>query len=408
MTTTRRSLLIAAGSGAGTLALPQLAPAQQAPGVTATEIKIGTTNALSGPASAYSVISRCHEAMFKRLNDQGGVGGRRINFIIYDDGYSPPRTLEQTRRLVEQDRVAFIFNGLGTPTQSAVQRYMNQRRVPQLFLATGADKWANPQEFPWTMGWQPSYRTEAQIYTKYILEQKADAKIGILYQNDDFGRDYVNGVRDVLGARFEANTRLVSHEATDPTIDSQIVTLQSSGVDALVCGIIPRFAAQAIRRVHDIGWRPMFFMSNVSISGSVVMQPAGPEKGVGLITSDYRKDQSDATWANDPGMNEWREFMRRYMPEVNERELGDNNYTYGYAVATTMIQVLRQCGQDFSRENIMRQAASLAPMDIATLLPGVKVATSPTNFHPIRHMQLQRWDGNAWVRFGNVIEGANI
>ena len=408
MSFTRRTILFGTAAGASTMALPHLAAAQQAPGVTANEIKIGSTNALSGPASSYSVISRCLEAMFKRLNDQGGVGGKRVNFIVYDDGYSPPRTLEQTRRLVEQDRVSFLFNSLGTPTQSAVHRYMNQRRVPQLFLATGADKWANPQEFPWTMGWQPSYRTEAQIYTKFIQEQKADAKIGILYQNDDFGRDYVNGVRDVMGARFDANTRLVSHEATDPTIDSQIVTLQASGVDALICGIIPRFAAQAIRRVHDIGWRPMFFMSNVSISGSVVMQPAGPEKGVGLVTSDYRKDYSDPAWANDPGMNEWREFMGRYMPEVSAADLGDNNYIYGYGVATTMIQALRQCGQDFSRENIMRQAASLAPMDIATLLPGVKVSTSATNFHPIRHMQLQRWDGRSWVRFGNVIEGANV
>ncbi|HYF07432.1 MAG TPA: ABC transporter substrate-binding protein [Acetobacteraceae bacterium] len=402
MNTTRRTLLLA---GAGAIAAPRLAPAQDTPGVTANEIRIGTTNALSGPASSYSVISRCHEALFRRLNEGGGVAGRQVRFIVYDDGYSPPRTLEQTRRLVEQDRVAFVFNGLGTPTQSAVHRYMNQRRVPQLFLATGADKWANPQEYPWTIGWQPSYRTEAQIYTKYINEQRANARIGILYQNDDFGRDYVNGVRDVLGSAFDARTRLVSHEATDPTIDSQIIQLQSAGVDALVCGIIPRFAAQAIRRVHDIGWRPMMFMSNVSVSVGTVMQPAGPERGVGLITSDYRKDHSDSAWANDPGMNEWREFMRRYIPDG---EISDNNYTYGYGVGLTMIHVLRQCNGNFSRDNIMRQATSIAPMDIPTLLPGVRVGTSPQNYHPIRHMQLQRWDGRSWVRFGNVIEGANV
>jgi branched-chain amino acid transport system substrate-binding protein len=402
MNTTRRSLLAGA---AGVLAAPRLAPAQESPGVTAAEIRIGGTNALSGPVSSYSVISRCLSAMFKRLNDEGGVNGRKVSFIVYDDGYQPPRTLEQTRRLVEQDRVAFLFNQLGTPTNSAIHRYVNQRKVPHLFLATGADKWANPREYPWTMGWQPSYRIEAQIYAKHLLEQRPNARLALLYQNDDFGKDYVNGVRDVLGRRFDAMVRPVSHEATDPTIDSQIVSLAATGADALICGLTPRFAAQAIRRAHDIGWKPMLFMSNVSISGSVVMHPAGPEKGVGVITSDYRKDQSDPAWANDPGMEEWRGFMRRFVPDG---ELGDNNYTYAYGAGTTMIQVLRQCGNDLSRENVMRQAASLAPLEIATLLPGVKVSTSPTNFSPIRHMQLQRWDGRSWVRFGNVIEGAQV
>lgn len=402
MSTTRRTLLIAS---AGTLAAPNIAPAQEAPGVTATEIRIGSTNALSGPVSSYSVISRALTAMFRRLNDEGGVGGRRINFTVYDDTYAPPRTLEQTRRLVEQDRVAFTFNQLGTPTNSAVHRYMNQRRVPHLFLATGADKWANPREFPWTIGWQPSYRVEAQIYAKYILEQKPNAKIALLYQNDDFGKDYLNGVRDVLGARFDSMVRTATNEATDPTVDSQIVQLQASGADVLICGVVPRFAAQAIRRVHDIGWRPMMFMTNVSVSVGVVMQPAGVEKGVGLITSDYRKDQSDPAWANDPGMTEWRQFMQRFVPDG---DLGDNNYTYAYGAGTTMIQVLRQCGQDFSRENVMRQAANIAPMEVATLLPGIKVQTQPTNFNVIRQMQLQRWDGRSWVRFGNVIEGANV
>jgi len=402
MLTTRRTLL---GAAAGTLAVPNLAPAQQAPGVTANEIRIGSTNALSGPVSSYSVISKALTAMFKRLNEAGGVGGRQVNFIVYDDGYAPPRTLEQTRRLIEQDRVAFLFNSLGTPTQSAVHRYMNQRKVPQLFVATGADKWANPKEYPWTIGWQPSYRVEAQIYAKHALEQKADAKFALLYQNDDFGKDYVNGVRDVLGAAFDARVKLISHEATDPTIDSQIVQLRETNADVLICGITPRFAAQAIRRVADIGWKPMFFMTNVSVSGAVVMQPAGPEKGIGVITSDYRKDQGDSIWANDPGMNEWRDFMRRYVPDG---ELGDNNYAYAYGAGSTMIQVLKECGEDFSRENVMKQATNIAPLDIATLLPGVKVATSPTNYNPIRQMQLQRWDGKSWQRFGNVIEGAAV
>ncbi len=401
MDTPRRPLL-AAAAFAG-LGVPRLARAQDSPGVTANEIRIGSTNALSGPVSSYSVISRALSGMFRRLNDEGGVNGRRINFIVYDDGYQPPRTLEQTRRLVEQDRVAFLFNQLGTPTNSAIHRYVNQRRIPHLFLATGADKWANPREYPWTMGWQPSYRIEAQIYAKHLLEQRPYARIALLYQNDDFGKDYVAGVRDVLGPRFDSTVRTVSHEATDPTIDSQIVSLAATGADALICGVTPRFASQAIRRVHDIGWKPMFFMTNVSISGSVVMQPAGPEKGVGVITSDYRKDQSDPAWANDPGMDEWRGFMRRFVPDG---ELGDNNYTYAYGVGTTMIQVLRQCGNDLSRENVMRQAAAIAPLEVATLLPCVKVSTSPTNFNPIRHMQLQRWDGRSWQRFGNVIEGA--
>lgn len=402
MKATRRNLL--AGS-AGVLAAPNIAPAQEAPGVTATEIRIGSTNALSGPVSSYSVISTCLEAMFRRLNEEGGVGGRRVRFIVYDDAYQPPRTLEQTRRLVEQDRVAFTFNQLGTPTNSAIHRYMNQRRVPHLFLATGADKWANPREFPWTIGWQPSYRIEAQIYAKYALEQRPNARIALLYQNDDFGRDYLHGVQDVLGPRFQQMVRTATNEATDPTIDSQIVQLQATGADVLICGIVPRFAAQAIRRVHDIGWRPLMFMTNVSVSVGVVMQPAGPERGIGLITSDYRKDQSDPAWANDPGMNEWRAFMQRYLPGA---DLTDNNYTYAYGVGQTMIHVLRQCGNDFSRENVMRQATNIAPMELPTLLPGIKVQSQPTNYNVIRQMQLQRWDGRSWVRFGNVIEGASV
>ena len=405
MNTTRRSLLLGAGAGAATLALPNLAPAQEAPGVTANEIRIGSTNALSGPVSSYSVISRSHEALFKRLNEQGGVGGKRVNFIVYDDGYQPPRTLEQTRRLVEQDRVAFCFNQLGTPTNSAIHRYMNQRKVPHLFLATGADKWANPREFPWTIGFQPSYRVEAQIYARYILDQKPNAKIGLLYQNDDFGKDYLNGVRDVLGARFDAMVKTATNEATDPTIDSQSVQLQGTGADVLICGIVPRHAAQAIRRVHDMGWRPMFFMTNVSISASVVMTPAGPEKGVGVITSDFRKDQSDPAWANDAGMNEWRGFMRQYLPEGDQN---DNNYTYAYAAGLTMIQVLRNCGTDFTRENVMKQATSLAPLELPTLLPGIRVQSQPTNYNVGRQMQLQRWNGRSWERFGNIIEGASV
>jgi branched-chain amino acid transport system substrate-binding protein len=404
----RRSLLATAGAGLAATALP--APAVRAqgrgtPGVTATEIKIGNINAYSGPASQYGVISRLQTAFFKMVNDQGGIAGRRINYISYDDGYSPPRTVEQARRLIEQDGVAFLFNTLGTPTNSAIIRYVNQRRVPHLFLATGADKWGNYRETPWTIGWQPSYRTEAQIYTKHLLEQKPEARLGVLYQNDDFGKDYVNGVRDILGDRFDRMVRTASYEATDATVDSQVVSLQSAGCDALLTAAVPKFAAQTIRRVFDIGWRPMHFMTNVSISVGVVMQPAGPERGVGIITSDYRKDPTDPAWRDDPGMNEWRDFMRRHMPEADAT---DNNYPYSYGVSLTMMQVLRQCEGDFSRENVMRQATNLRDLEIPVLIPGIKINTSATNYHPIRQMQLQRWTGSTWERFGNVIEGAQV
>ncbi len=399
----RRHLLLA--TGAALLARPGIAPAQDAPGVTATEIRIGSTNALSGPLSSYSVISRCNAAMFKRLNDEGGVGGRKINFIVYDDGFQPPKTLEQTRRLVEQDRVAFLFNNLGTATNSAIQRYVNQRKIPHLFLATGADKWANPQEYPWTMGWQPSYRVETQIYAKHFTAEKPDAKVAVLYQNDDFGKDFVVGIRDILGPRFDAQVRLASYEATDPTVDSQIVQLQGSGAEVLVIAAAPRFAAQAIRRVADIGWKPMTYLANIASSAATVMIPAGAEKGIGVITSDFRKDQTDPAWANDPGMNEWRGFMRQYLPDA---DLTDNNYTLAVGYCTTMIQVLKQCGNDFSRENVMKQTTSIAPLEIPTLLPGIRASTSPTQYRPIRAMQLQRWNGRSWDRFGAVIEGASL
>jgi branched-chain amino acid transport system substrate-binding protein len=395
----RRHVLIAAGA----LAAPAVARAQETPGVTATEIRIGSTNSLSGPASAYSVISRLLTGMFKRLNDQGGVAGRQVNFIVYDDAYSPPKTLEQTRRLIEQDKVAFLFNSLGTPTNSAIHRYVNQRKVPHLFLATGGDKWANPKEYPWTIGWQPSYRIEAQIYAKYVSEQKPGGKVALLHQNDDFGKDYLNGLKDVLGSRFDQLVRVATYEATDPTVDSQVVQLQ--GADILVIAAAPRFAAQALRRVYEIGWKPMTFVTNVSVSSAAVMVPAGADRTIGAITSDFRKDQMDPAWADDPGMNEWRGFMRQYLPDA---DLTDNNYTLAYGFGTTMIRTLRQCGNDFSRENVMRQAINLAPFEVGTLLPGITVSTAPDNYHPVRQMQLTRWDGKGWVRFGNIIEGANV
>jgi len=397
----RRAVL---GASAALLAAPRLARAVTV-GVTATELKIGNFMPYSGPASAYGVIGRGDSAFFKMMNDQGGVGGRQINYISYDDGYSPPRSVEQTRRLVEQDRVAFLYHTLGTPTNSAVVRYVNQRRVPHLFLATGADKWGNYQDTPWTIGWQPSYRTEAQIYAKYMLEQKPNAKVALLHQNDDFGKDYLIGVKDVLGSRFDSMVTVATYEVTDPTIDSQIVSLRGTGADVLVTAATPKFAAQTIRKVHDIGWQPMHFLSNVSISVAAVMRPAGAERGIGIITSAYQKDVTDPAWADDPHLREWRAFMTKYLPDGDQT---DSGYVTAYNCSTTLMHVLRQCDGDFSRENIMRQVANLQNIEIPLLLPGIKVNTSPTNFHPIRQMQLQKWSGEHWERFGDVIEGANV
>ncbi len=380
-----------------------LAFAADTPGVTATEIKIGNTIAYSGPASAYGVIAKLEAAFFKMVNDQGGVAGRKINFISYDDGYTPPKTVEQVRRLVEEDQVALLFNTLGTASNTAIHRYANQKKVPHLFISTGADKWGDYEHFPWTMGFQPSYRTEAQIYAKYILKAKPNAKIGILYQNDDFGKDYPAGIKDVLGADYDKRVTALSYETTDATLDSQLSTLKSSGVDVLLVVAIPKFAAQAIRKVHDLDWHPMFVLTNVATSVASVMNPAGPENGVGIISSAYMKDPTDPTWKDDPGMKEWRDFMTKEMPGA---DLTDASYVFAYAVSKTMLQVLQQCNSDFSRENIMKQAANLRDLALPTLLPGIKANTSPTNFHPIKAMQLQKWDGKTWVLFGDVLQGS--
>ncbi len=402
----RRSLLTGVAAGGVLAGLPGIARRARAeePGVTATEIKIGSTNALSGPASAYGVISRTNAAYFNMVNDQGGIGGRKINFIFYDDGYAPPRTVEQTRRLVEQDGVAFMFNALGTATNNAVQRYLNQKKIPQLFLATGADRWGDYQHFPWTMGFQPSYRIEAQIYAKTILRDQPKGKVAVLYQNDDFGKDYLSGLKDVWGDKYDSMVvKAASYEVTDPTIDSQVVTLQSSGADILVTAATPKFAAQTIRKVADIGWKPVHYLTNVSISVGSVMKPAGAEKGVGIVTSGYIKDSGDARWKDDPGMNEWRAFMAKYMPDT---PLSDGNAVYGFAAAATMTQVLKQCGAEVTRERVMHEAANLHDFEVGVLVPGIRINTSPTNFHPLRQMQLARWTGEHWEGFGDLIEGS--
>ena len=373
------------------------------PGVTATEIKIGNTNAYSGPASAYSVIAKLETAFFKMVNDQGGVAGRKINFISLDDGYSPPKTVEQVRRLIEEDQVAFLFNTLGAAPNSAIARYVNEKKVPDLFISAGTDKWSDYQHFPWMMSLQPSFRTEAQIYAKHVLKEKRDAKIAILYQNDDLGKDYLAGMKDVLGDKFDKTVVTASYETTDPTIDSQITSLQATGANVMLVAATQKFAAQAIRKVRELDWKPLFFLSNVSASVGAVIKPAGRENAIGIVTARYLKDPNDPIWKNDAGMNEWRDFMARYMSGA---DIADSAYVFAYNVSKAMLQVLKQCEGNFTRENIMRQAANLHDLELPTLLPGIKVNTSPTNYRPIRQMQLAKFDGTSWVGFGDVITGS--
>jgi branched-chain amino acid transport system substrate-binding protein len=393
---------MAAGAAAAVGAVGwRKARAADTPGVTATEIKIGNTMPYSGPVSSYSPIGKIETAFFNMVNQQGGVAGRKINFISLDDGYSPPKTVEDVRRLVEEDKVAFLFGTLGTPTNSAIVRYVNQKQVPHLFVATGAAKWGDYKLYPWTTGWQPDYQTEAQIYGKYILKQKPGAKVAVLYQNDDFGKDYLVGLRKIFGDHYAKMVTEATYEPTDPTVDSQIATLQASGADVLVVAAAPKFGAQAIRKVYDLGWKPMFFMTNVSISVASVLTPAGPEKAIGMISTGYLKDPTDHQWDNDAGMKEWRAFMAKYMPDA---DLTDANYVYGYAAAKTMLQVLKQCNGNFSRENVMQQAESLHNLELPTLLPGIKVNTGHTDHRPIKAMQLEKWDGKTWVLFGDIIE----
>jgi branched-chain amino acid transport system substrate-binding protein len=382
------------------LAVPAAA---QTPGVTPTEIKLGQTMPYSGPASSYGVIGKASAAYFKMVNEKGGVGGRKISLISLDDGYAPPKTVEHTRRLVEKDQVALIFNSLGTAPNTAIQKYLNKKGIPQLFVATGADKWSDYKGNRWTMAWQPSYRVEARIYAKYISQTKPDARICVLYQNDDFGKDYIAGLKDVLGASYGKKVvKEASYEVTDPTVDSQVVDLKASGCNALVTAATPKFAAQAIRKVHDIGWKPLHFMTNVSVSIGAVMQPAGMDKAVGIITGAYLKDPNDPAFKNDPGMNEWRAFMKKYLPGADTTDV---SYVYGYAVSETLVQVLKQCGTDFSRENIIKQAASIKGFTPSLALPGLALNTSATDYRPFSQMQLAKFNGKTFERFGNVISG---
>src|SRR6201987_2767693 len=397
----KMTLLAAAAAFTVLAAQGALAQKKYDTGVTDTGIKIGNVEAYSGPASAYGVIGKTEDAYFKMINDQGGINGRKINFVSYDDGYSPPKTVEQIRKLIESDEGFLVFNALGTPTQTAVQKYHNAKKIPQLFLATGASKWNDPQNFPWTMGFQPSYRVEARIFAKYILKEKPDAKVAIFYANDDFGKGYLAGIKDVFGDK--ASKLIVaeeSYETSEPSIDAHIVKLKGTGADVFVNIATPKFAAQAIKKIAELEWKPMHLMTDVSISIGAVMKPAGLENSEGILSATYIKDASDSQWANDPGMKKFMAFIDKYVPGAN---LSDANLVYGYAAAQTMVQVLQQCGGNLTRENVMKQAASLKNFAPDTLIPGVTISTSPTDFAPIKQLKMMRFTKGQWDLFGDII-----
>ena len=370
------------------------------PGVTDKEIRIGNVSPYSGPASAYGTIGKTISAYFRMINEQGGINGRKVVVVSYDDGYSPPKAVEMVRKLVEQDQVLLVFNPLGTPSNTAIQKYMQGRKVPQLFVATGATKWNDPKNNPWTMGWQPNYQTEGAIYAKHILQTRPNAKIAVLYQNDDYGKDYLKGFKDGLGSRAGMIVKEASYEVAEPTVDSQIVQLQSSGADVFFNITTPKFAAQAIRKAYDIGWKPVHYLNNVSASVGSVLTPAGLDKSVGLMTTQYGKDPTDPAWKDDPGMKKWAEFMKKYYPDGS---LIDSLNVYGYGVSQTLAQVLKQAGDNLTRENVMKQAANLKDFTTDTALPGIKINTAPNDYAPIESVQLARFDGKTWVRFGEIL-----
>lgn len=401
----RRYLLKSAVAAAVGALTPALAAAKTMTGVSDAEIKIGSTTSLSGPVSALGVEDRILDAYFKMINEQGGVAGRKIAFIYYDDAFQPPKTVEMVRRLIESDQVSFLFNMLGTAPNSAVVDYINQAQVPHLFLSVNGSKWGDYKRYPWTMGFAPSARTEAQIYAKYALQQKADARFAVLYQNDDLGKDYLAGVRDVFGDKFDTHVTALSHDVGAPTVDSQIISLTASGAEFFLSGSTAKYVSQSIRKSYEMGWNATRFIASGAASINGVIKPAGFDRAVGVISSAYLKDASDPAWADDKGMAEYLDFMKQRFPSGNPSDL---YCIYGYTLGLVLMQVLKQAGGDLSRENIMRQAESLKDFEVPTLLPGVKVNTSPTDHRPLEQLQLQRWDGAGWKRFGSVIEGSNI
>jgi branched-chain amino acid transport system substrate-binding protein len=387
-------LLAASGTGA-------IAQKKYDTGATDNEIKIGNIMPYSGPASAYGVIGKTEAAYFRKINAEGGINGRKIKFISYDDAYSPPKAVEQARKLVESDEVLFIFSSLGTPSNSAIQKYMNEKEVPQLFVTTGATKWNNPKQFPWTMGWSPNYQSEGRIYAKYILKERPTGKIGILYQNDDYGKDYIKGLTDGLGTK--AASMIVgeeSYETTTPTIDSHVVALKSEGADIFISITTPKFAAQSIKKVAELGWKPLFILNNVAASTRTVMMPAGLENSQNIISATYQKDPTDPQWKDDMGIKDFDAFLTKYYPEGNREDLFLMN---GYNLAQTIVHVLERCGDDLTRANIMKEAASIKSLQLEGLLPGITINTSATDFAPIKQFQLRKFKGERWELFGDVI-----
>ncbi len=379
------------------------AAGQYGPGVSDTEIKIGNTMPYSGPGSGYSSIGKSLSAYFAMINDRGGINGRKINFISRDDSYSPPKTVEQVRKLVEEDQVLLLFQSLGTPTNIAIRGYLNDSKVPQLFVGSGADQWNDPAHYPWTIGWQPSYGTEARIFASYVLKNLPNATIAVLYQNDDFGKDYLKGMRAGLGDKAGKVVATQSYETTDPTVDSQVVALQSSGANILLTAAIPKFTTLAIRKVYDVGWRPTQFINSVSTSVGSVMKPAGLEKGLGIISAAYTKDPTDPQWQNTPEFAEWLAWMKKYNTSGN---VADAFTVYGYSTAQTLVAVLKACGDNLTRENVMKEAARIHDLKLPMLLPGITVSTGADDYAPIKQMQLQKFDGNTWKVFGDVVTGS--
>ncbi|MET4389353.1 branched-chain amino acid transport system substrate-binding protein [Bradyrhizobium sp. F1.4.3] len=372
-------------------------------GASDTEIKIGNIMPYSGPASAYGIIGKTEEAYFKMINDKGGINGRKINYVTYDDGYSPPKAVEQVRKLVESDEVLAVFNPLGTPSNTAIQKYLNAKKIPQLFVATGATKWNDPKGFPWTIGWQPSYQSEAQIYAKWLMKEKPDAKVAILYQNDDFGKDYLKGTKDGFGAK--ASSMIImeeSYEVSEPSIDGHIVKIKAANPDVLLIYTTPKFGAQTIKKTAELGWKPLQIITNVSASVGSVMKPAGFEAAQGVLSAAYAKDGADPRWTGDAGMKKWSEFLDKYMPGADKT---DASIVYGYGAAQTLAKTLEMCGDDLTRANLMKQAASLKDFTPDTLLPGVKINTGPTDFAPISQLQMQRFKGEKWEQFGEILSG---
>ena len=398
-----KSWLLAAAllGGAALATSPAAAQKKYDTGASDTEIKVGNTNPYSGPASAYGVIGKTIAAYLNKINAEGGVNGRKINFVSYDDGYSPPKTVEQVRKLVESDEVLLLFQTLGTPPNTAIQKYLNAKKVPQLFVATGATKWNDPKNHPWTIGWQPNYQSEGHIYAQYLLKNHPGGKVGILYQNDDYGKDYVKGLKDGLNGKLPVVAEL-PYETSDPTIDSQIINLKASGADVFYNVTTPKFAAQAIKKMAEIEWKPIHLLNNVSNSVGAVLKPAGLDNSKGIFSTQYLKDPTDPAWKEDPAYKEWVAFMDKYYPE------GDRTSTftvYGYLAAQTFVQTIKQCGDDLTRDNVMKQAANLKNLQLGMLLPGITINTSATDFAPIKQMQMERFTGEKWELFGPVLTG---